>query len=374
MLRQLRYLALPLHFAVTVVAVLYFATCRRGGVLAFTHYRDLDPRGRDHQMGPLVESLASERRLLEITFVPPGWEVLRNLAVKRRLFVSHVVILAVARLLSWSGDRAARIAARARVTGWIVRFTAPRAAYVIDESGSGQAVVRAARGHGVRSVAVQHGDFRSGNPQYDPAAAAQFDVVPADVLAAWSSWFRDRLLALSPIYTAGNVVVTGRLRHEVRPWDDTREGVAVLVVSEADPAFLADARDFVAELVAADGIEVFVRRHPAEGSTRVPGRTAPWDSLGEALQAVDVVVGRSSSALLEALAFARPVVILGEDIAGFVAAELGTPCAEPGALPALCRSLAGPEGRARVRDAAARVWGVDLAFVPSLNNLRALVE
>ncbi len=66
------------HLCASLVALAWFVIARRGSTLVFTHAPDVDARGRDPQMGPLIRQLQAEgEALMEVTLVPlsGGWPV-----------------------------------------------------------------------------------------------------------------------------------------------------------------------------------------------------------------------------------------------------------------------------------------------------------
>lgn len=325
------------HVLFSLAAWLALVLCRRRGVLAFTHLPDVDGTGRDQQMGPLVDALAAGRTpLAEVTFVPLGGGLWRNWRLKRRPFVSHAALAALGRVLG-SRERAARL---------LLRSLRPRAVYLIDESGSGQPLLRAARGLGIRTVGVQHGDFRAGDPHYDlPAGTA---CVPADVMCVWSDWFRQRLIRISPIYGLHNTRVTGRLRYATEPEPPRRAGrpVRVLLLADAGAGSAAAVAPFAAALRCAADMALAVRPHPSTGAAE--------RDLATDLDRCDVAIGRRSSALLEAVYRNRPAVVLG---GGCGDDSPGVRCDDPGELAGLCRRLAAvppdPAARARLWSGAA---------------------
>ena len=101
-------------------------------------------------MGTAITAIAKKMGL-SVTLT----STLGLMATKRRLFVSHAAILALARVLSLgkSNDRSRKTVARL-----LLRSLRPRAVYLIDESGSGQPLLCAARSLGIRVIGVQHGD------------------------------------------------------------------------------------------------------------------------------------------------------------------------------------------------------------------------
>lgn len=325
-------------------ALAWLIATRRGRPFILTHHQDRDAAGRDRQLGPLLDTLGARR--IEVAFVPgTALATWRRLRPGAGLVIPYATLRLIARVLGpISRDPSAR-AAR-----WLLEALRPPVAFLIDESGSGQPFVRAARALGIRTVGIQHGDFAAGNPQYDGASARE--IVAADVLCVWSAWFQARLLRISTIYTSANTRVTGRLRDPApttTPRDD--DAVRVLVIGEADPDFAATVDPYLAALRAAGDVVVKVQPHPAE-STR--GR-----DLATALAWSDVVVGRRSSALLEALWHARPIVIVGVESAAheFFAAGLATACAQPTALAAICRTICRTAEAGSVDPARAGVWG-----------------
>src|SRR5690606_18187515 len=195
------------------------------------------------------------------------------------------------------------------------------------------------------SAGIQHGDFLPGDPLYDGRLAR--DVVPADVLCVWSSWFRARLLSISAAYDEGRVRVTGRMRFppptEV-PRDPRR--LRVLVLGEAGDEFAAAVEPFLSALARDPDVEVAVQPHPA--------RAQATRDLASALAWCDVALGMRSSALYEALFHRRPVVVACKErahpLAGLVAF-----CPEPEHAAHACRQAAAdPATLARAR---AVVWG-----------------
>jgi len=376
---------LPVQAVFAMVVILALSR-RRGGVLVFTHYRDLDGSGRDRQMGPLVDALrARGDRLIEVTLVPAGLAFFRNLLWKRRIFLPWAPLAALARLVSWlpaeptprpdegggtnlpdrgdsvpdsssSGDRLR--AARRRVASLLLRWTRPRIVYLVDESGSGQPLLAAARRLGIRSIGVQHGDFQPRNPQYASQPGKAFRVEPADVLATWSPWFRDRLLRISPIYDASRVRITGRLRSPPSPEEDRAASgsrrVRVLVVEGRRDEAVSLA-PFVAALQSTEDLEIAVLPHPAHArGEKDPRSTFAW---------ADVAAGTGSSALLEAIWHGCSAVVieagLDPDPGGYRADGVAAGADSPGALVAVCRRLGESQERARGAEIRERVWGAD---------------
>jgi hypothetical protein len=326
---------------------------RRGAPWVFTHHQDRDAQGRDQQMGALLAALRG--RCVEVARVPLTAASWRRL---RAPFLPYAVVVAAAALLPpWPRARTHKNAARARVCRLLLRLLRPRAVFLIDESGSGQPLVTAARACGIRSVGVQHGDFLVGSPSYDGAGAR--GVAPVDVLCVWSEWFRARLFAISDIYTPANTRVTGRLRDGTgtapAPPTPFADGVLrIAVLTEADARFAGRMASFVEVLARAEDAVCTVQPHPATGT---PGRP-----LLATLAWCDVAVGMRSSALLEALWMRRAVVIVdpGEESTTSAAAtldrELGLPqCADPNRLLATCRAAVA-QG-ADIDRARAVVWG-----------------
>lgn len=361
---KLRELCLR-HLPWTLLSLLRLALARGGGILTLTHAADVDRQGRDAQMGPLVDALrARGERRLPVVLVPlePG-----ALAAARRRedgpFLSLAALWALARLVALG---ASRPRARARVARAVLWACRPRVAFLIDESGSGQAFVAAGRARGVRTVGIQHGDFQPRNRQYasvDPSRG--FETLAADVLCVWSPWFRARLLARSPIYTAASTRVTGRLAHALERRDRSPRAASrtprVLVLADGDASFAPLVEPFLAAL-RADGLRPSVRAHPADREDAWPADERSQGSLEEDLERADVVLGRGSSALLEALRRGRTPVVLqagdDPDPAGYVAEGVALGCDRPPELPALCRRLAAAGGgRRETLSAAARVWG-----------------
>ncbi len=326
-----RALRLAGHVLASSVATLRFALTRRGAVLVFTHAHDLDHDGRDRQMGPLVDRLRAEGRpFFEVTFVAldggaTGWR--RNARAKRRPFVSWAALLV-----------AGRIVGRERAARAFLALLRPAALFLIDESGSGQPLVRAARSLSIPSVGIQHGDFQPDNAQY---ANPRAGTVPVDVLAVWSPWFRERLLRCSSSYDASNTRVTGRLR-DPAPEPVARDAgdVRVLLVSEAHDRFPVDVEPFLAALREARGIRLAIRPHPGEDAARWPVGEVARGTLSEELVRCDVAIGRASSALLEALWFGRPIVCVGADPARFVGDGAAIALTNPKDLPSLVQRLA----------------------------------
>ncbi len=329
-----------------LLALAWFVMARRGCPLLLTHHQDRDVRGRDQQMGVLLDALAP--RCIEVARVPLTRESLGR-AMSARPCLPYAAIVAVARILApRARDRARVLAARTRVVRSLLRLLRPRVVFLIDESGSGQPFVRASRTLGIRSVGIQHGDFAPGSALYDRASA--HDVVAADVLCVWSDWFRARLLAISSIYTAVNTRVTGRLRYDSgEATGVAHEALAVAVLGEAKAQFDVAISPFVEALRADPSIVVEVHPHPAvAASARDLQATLRW---------CDVAVGMRSSALLEALWWRRPIVVVdaGEGSNDWVAAGVAAACRQPGSVVGVCRSAAREhEGLERAR---ATVWG-----------------
>ena len=337
---------LILQLASGLFALAWFVLARRGCPLLLTHHQDRDARGRDQQMGVLLDALAP--RCIEVARVPLTRASLGR-AVGARPCLPYAAIVVVARMLApFARDRARVLAVRTRVVRMLLRLLHPPVVFLIDESGSGQPFVRASRGLGIRSVGIQHGDFAPGSVSYDRTVAR--DVVAADVLCVWSEWFRARLLAISSIYTAANTRVTGRLRPDAGAAATVaRETLAVAVLGEANAEFDAAISPFVAALRADPSVVVEVHPHPAIAA-------APRD-LVATLRWCDVALGMRSSALLEALWWRRPIVVVdaGDGSNDWAAAGVAVACRQPSSVVAVCRAAAREcEGLARAR---ATVWG-----------------
>ena len=115
-------------------------------------------------------------------------------------------------------------------------------------------------------------------------------------MCVWSDWFRGRLTAISPFYTAANTRVTGRLRY---PRDDAARppepSLAVRVddVAEAAEQWRTAGAD-VGELSrGAHQVQVV---DPVPGRRRRPGRVAEDERRAELRRAgldEDVVAGRA---------------------------------------------------------------------------------
>ena len=338
------------HLLASALALGWFVLARRGGTLVFAHAPDVDASGRDAQMGPLVERLVARgERLVEVTFVPLSGGLLATLNRTRRLFVSHAALLAAGRVLG--RERAGRL---------LLGLLAPRLVYLIDESGSGQTLLRAARALGIPTIGVQHGDFQPSNSRYSAPPAG---TVAADVLALWSDWFRARLLAHSPLYDRANTRVVGRILPAPAPAGagPGRRGTTtrVLLLSQREPGFPRRLAPFLEVLRSAPDFELVVRPHPGEDPARWPGSERANRDLAGDLAWADVVLGVESSALLEALRHGRPAVSLqttpGEDPAGYLAAVATAACDRPDELAARCRSLASGDASG-MRAARERVW------------------
>ena len=340
---------------------------RRGrrSVLVLTHALDVDAEGRDQQMGPLVDALrGAETALVRVVLVPlePG-----ALGKARRDAGERVLSLAALYAVG-------RLVGRERIAGFVLWLGDVRACYLIDESASGQMWVRAARRRGVRTVGVQHGDFRTGLAPYAHGGAAS--VAPVDVFCLWSEWFRERLLRVSPVYTRDNTAVTGRLGHawidrpeapvcndgasSDAPSDrESRRGEAVraLLLGEATPGFAARMRPFAEALDAASAVQLRVRPHPsAPPETLFPGERSTAGLVAD-LDWSDVVLGEASSALLEGVRRRRPILVLGpSDPAELVHDGLAERVEDPARLAERCAALRGLAS-AELCGRAERVWG-----------------
>lgn len=345
------------HLVATLIAARTLRRTGRGGILVFSHLQDVDAGGRDRQMGPLVAGiLARGLPLLEVRLVPlRRGELRRARGLGGRPFLSHAAIVGLSRLLRLPlrADRRRSREAAGRLAARFLRGLAPRCAFVIDESGSGQTWVRACRSLGVPVHGIQHGDFQPGNPQYDLDEGAP-DPVAADGICVWSPWFRSRLLRISPLYDERTAVVTGRLRFEPdRPMENRRAPSTrrrILLLGEATEDLERDAGPIL-ESLRAKGFETLVRLHPA----RMAGRREAPVELTEDLLAADLVLGRASSALLEALRLRRPALVLlgqgGEDPAGYVASGVIPGVSSPEQIVELFQEGPTAEGVAEV------VWG-----------------
>jgi hypothetical protein len=346
------------HLAFSLVAIAAHLPSRRRCVMVFTHWQDVDEEGLDRQMGPLVDALKARERLVEITLVPLSRALFQNLALKRRLFISYAAILGPARLFCPAvRDRERLMAVRARIAGLFLRLLRPRTIWLVDESGSGQPMVRAAQKLGIRTVGVQHGSFGGGNRQYEPVQGEVLRVVPVDLLCAWSEWFLAELLSISPIYTRENTKVTGRLRYPAPP-EPARHGdrIRVFVIGDAQPVSDELIRPFVEALSSNAAFEVAIRLHPA----RAKAQGVAQPSLPQALVWCDVVLGRRSSALLEALWFHRPVILVGEpdpEMGRLIREGLAIACLEASDVADSCRRVMTAAHVKKLRTARVLVWG-----------------
>jgi hypothetical protein len=313
----MRWLWLPWNLAGATWALIRLRSHGTSArVMVFTHYHDIDATGKDRQMGPLVDALIADGvPVVEVTLVPVGRAHARNRRIKGRPFVSHLLVLALARLRTLGRGGARLDAARAWMAGRILSWIDPALLFVIDESGSAQPFVQAARARRIPVIGVQHGDCGPGNPQYD-ASLMKRTIEPVDVLCLWSPWFRERLLNVSRIYDRSTTRVVGRLRYPpspAPPGDDAREEATtrVLFLGEAGLSFRKLAQPFVDALSSHPALEVRLRPHPGEGEPR--GSPRPATSLDEDLTWCDAAVGMRSSALLEAVFRHRPVVLCASD-------------------------------------------------------------
>lgn len=386
MSRALRFFAFVWPHLLHGVRGLRRARDQRGGYLVFTHFQDMDRRGRDHQMGPLIEEI--ERRRIpwvEIARVPFRRSALARARQAKgdRVFFSHGLLLAAARILAlpwWSEFRlwGAREAVARRLLEWL----GPTTIFVIDESGSGQPFVRAGSALGILVIGVQHGDFQEDNLQYCSAARQRAGLLrspaPVDRLCVWSEWFRSRLIAVSSIYDRENTVVTGRLRYDggrtesprSTPGDrgDGKRRVVVLLLGEAGPAWDQAVMPFCRALERSEEVELRVRPHPSQSFSERERKPRPHTGrdLAEDLLESDVAVGVGSSALLEAVFFGRPVVCfitsaLG-DSAGYVRDGVAEACTRPEEGVEMCVRLARQSGSDALQR---RVWGDNSGFPAS---------
>jgi hypothetical protein len=200
----LRALRLPAHVALSLAALAWFALARRRATLLFTHAGDVDENHRDRQMGPLVDALAARGQpFVEVILVSLSGGLVATLLRTRRLFVSHAAVLAAARLLALLPGRE-RDDARASIGHALLRVLRPRRVFLIDESGSGETLLRAARRARIPVFGVQHGDFQPTNAQYAPRPERARDVPTVDLLFVWSPWFRARLAGMGRVVMFGD--------------------------------------------------------------------------------------------------------------------------------------------------------------------------
>ncbi len=355
--------------AVTGAAFLWLWARRRRALLVLTHAADVGTDLLDTQMGPLIAALErSGERYFEVRLIPLDATLLRELSRGRQPFLCHASLLGAARLLGLLTFRPRELWRQrlASATLWCLR---PRALILIDESGSGQPWLKAARRLGIPSIGIQHGDFQSDNPQYHCAGVGQRAIEPADLLCVWSPWFQQRLLKISPIYHEGNTLVTGRLLHAVQSGQlreqrrHPAEGIVrirVLLLGESDPDFERLVRPFLSALEADSRFQLVARPHPGSPQSFTGMSEAPGD-LSTALAAADVVLGIRSSALLEAVHALCPTIVLAAskpvDPAGY-AEDCSMLCPNPADLPEICLRLATvDEHDPRIDHAKARVWG-----------------
>lgn len=364
------------HLACSTARTLWWGIRRRGAPLVFTHAADVDRDGFDRQMGAILDALAARGEpFTEITFVElGGWSRHRRRTGRRS--ISYAAIHAAARALTLRSPSPARQRAnRARVATWLLRALGPGRLVLIDESGSGQPLVRAARRLGIPTVGVQHGDFQPTNRDYAAVPGCAFTIEPVDRFCVWSEWFRDRLLRVSPIYTRANTVVTGRARGSMpcvnpRPADGE---LRVLLIEEANVDFHRAAAPFVDALVDA-GVIVQRQPHPADTTAQDRAGSLRDTGLRESLAWCDVAIGIASSALLEAIHAHRPIVLIGDtDAAGYAADGLGPLVANPRRIHDACQRARhdAPRTIAALRE---RVWGDESAERDAAASITSLLS
>lgn len=290
--------------------LLKFSCTRRGGVLVFSHFQDMDADGTDTNLGPLVNALAEgPYDLMELTLVPLTRSTVQNRRRKGRDYIPLAAIFGPARLLAgFGGDRRRLQARRALILRGVLAILSPRVVYLVDESGSGQPLVIAARARGTKTIAVQHGDVGPRSAQYARTADSQ-EVLPVDHFCVWSEYFRDRLFATSTLYGPENTVVTGRVRPIPEP-ARTGQGPRrrVLVLGAADPKEDQRLQHFYEGVRAAEAVDASFRPHPSRRGAAGVGRTLLLD-----LEESDIVVTTGSSALFDAIALSRTVIFLVEE-------------------------------------------------------------
>ena len=135
---------------------------RRGKPMVLVHYQDVDATGLDRQMGPLVDVLRAHGGCSVVAAIPFGPQLFVDWWRRGAASISIALVLLPARLMCPAGGRAARMRARVRVARWLLLVVRPPVVFLIDESGSGQPLLRASRQLGIRVIAIQHGDFRPG--------------------------------------------------------------------------------------------------------------------------------------------------------------------------------------------------------------------
>lgn len=355
-----RIVGFGLHLVWSLPLLVYFSLFRRQAYFVLTHHQDIDSEGLDRQMGPLLDEMRSQDLAwIEVCYIPIG-NLFDNLRKKRRPCLSYAAFLAITFFLSWSRDSQRRKAAQDCVARRWLRFLQPQALFLIDESGSGQPFVRAARQLSIPTFGIQHGDFQPNNPQYSPQDNKTFKKDSVDCFCLWSSWFQKRLLQCSPIYDEANTLVTGRMRFAPTESTkaDTKNKIVVLLLAEAEGDFVEIVQPYLEHLSHEEGIKVLIQEHPAERHRE--RFTFPVSSVDLAtnLQTSDVILGRNSSALLEAIYWETPVILLesNQGRSCYRDEGIGESCSDPSKLGSLCRRVVQSTSQSEVKQRLDRIW------------------
>ncbi len=218
--------------------------------------------------------------------------------------------------------------ARYRALRRVLRWQAARRAIVFDDNRHNYELVAACRSLGLKVLGFQHGVF---NGFHTGTMAYGFEGTRShafDLYGVWGPLFRERLLAASRLYDAGQVVVCGPLRvpHQgPSPAGKAAQAAArprVLLVSEP-LARKKEVQSYLEVLERSGRFVLYVKLRPGEdpaglrayGLDPASVEILQTATVYEAFERVDLALGTYSTVLYEAALSLIPTVWLRTSIA-----------------------------------------------------------
>jgi len=224
-------------------------------------------------------------------------------------------------VLGWCQASAARYRALRRA---LVRQGARRA-IVFDDNRHNYELVAACHSLGLKVLGFQHGvfnRFHTGTMAYGFEGARSHAF---DLYGVWGPLFRERLLAGSRLYEAGQVVVCGPLRAPQAEWPEPARSLRrprVLLVSEP-LARKGEVLAYLEAIIRSGRFELWVKLRPGEdpaglrayGIDPAKVNVLQTPTVYEAFSQVDLALGTYSTVLYEAALSLIPTVWLRTAIA-----------------------------------------------------------
>ncbi len=225
-------------------------------------------------------------------------------------------------------DRARRSAAEIPRLRRMLRLLGVRRIVALDDSRHVNGLVAAARLEGIPSLGYMHGLFNRYHPALLCRGLGSARRHGFDLLGVWSAYFQDRLLE-GALYDHENSFVSGPIRPAGgtvaerpprSPGSSAAGGPPLTILLISEPrARQREVAIYVERLLASGGCRVLVKVRPgeevphfrlAEDEGEAPLEVLRSDTVYEAFERCDVVVGTYSSVLYEAVLALVPAVVL----------------------------------------------------------------